>query len=71
MRGEIQPELMTTAVVCGSCGTTFETRSTVSELRLDVCSSCHPAYVGGVERQATGSRVERFNRRRQMARSTV
>ena len=71
MRGEIQPELMTTTVVCGSCGTTFETRSTVSELRLDTCSSCHPAYTGGVERQASGSRVERFNRRWQVSRASV
>jgi len=63
MREAIHPETTITSVTCGNCGASFATRSTVSELRLDVCSSCHPAYTGGVERQAAGTRVERFNKR--------
>ena len=63
MREAIQPELVATAVTCGSCGTSFETRSTVGELRLEVCSHCHPAYTGQAERRADGTQVERFNRR--------
>ena len=63
MRAEIQPELVPTTVTCGTCGTGFETRSTVRELRLDVCSHCHPAYTGQAERRADGTQVERFNRR--------
>ena len=63
MRVEIHPQLVATTVTCGSCGTSFETRSTVSELRLDVCSHCHPAYTGRSERRADGTQVERFNRR--------
>jgi len=63
MHDVIHPRLVTTAVTCVGCGATFELRSTVGELRLDVCSSCHPAYTGHKERQAAGSRVERFERR--------
>jgi len=63
----IHPELRLTNVRCTSCGSTFTTRSTRSELVVDTCSSCHPAYTG-VERAApSGSRVERFELRRQLA----
>ncbi len=64
---QIHPELTLTTVRCSSCGTTFATRSNRSEVVVEVCSSCHPAYTG-VERTArSGSRVERFERRRQLA----
>src|SRR5262245_37881379 len=66
---QIHPELMLTTVRCTSCGTTFTTRSTRRELVVDTCSNCHPAYTG-VERAArSGSRIERFERRRQKARA--
>jgi large subunit ribosomal protein L31 len=61
------PELDTTTVRCTTCGNEFTTRSSVAELVVDVCSSCHPAYTG-IEREiARGSRVERFERRRARA----
>ncbi|HET7856316.1 MAG TPA: 50S ribosomal protein L31 [Gaiellaceae bacterium] len=64
---QIHPELTLTTVRCTSCGNTFTTRSTRSELVVDVCSNCHPAYTG-VERAApSGSRIERFERRRRLA----
>jgi large subunit ribosomal protein L31 len=66
---QIHPELMLTTVRCTSCGETFTTRSPRAELVVDTCSNCHPAYTG-VERAArSGSRIERFERRRQRARS--
>ena len=56
-----------TTVRCTTCGNEFTTRSSVAELVVDVCSSCHPAYTG-IEREiARGSRVERFERRRARA----
>jgi large subunit ribosomal protein L31 len=67
MQKTIQPQLHATTVVCASCGTTFELRSTADELTVDVCARCHPAYTG-IERATTiGSRVERFERRRSLA----
>jgi large subunit ribosomal protein L31 len=66
---QIHPELKLTTVRCTSCGETFTTRSPRAELVVDTCSNCHPAYTG-VERAArSGSRIERFERRRQKARS--
>jgi large subunit ribosomal protein L31 len=68
MQTTIHPELVRATATCSSCGTTYELRSTRPELRLDVCAACHPAYTG-VERAATtGTRVERFERRRALAR---
>ena len=46
-----------------SCGNVFETRSTVSELRVELCSECHPFYTGKQKLVDTGGRVERFQRR--------
>ena len=63
MRAAIHPQFVTTMVICGNCGASFETRSTISELTLEICSHCHPAYTGRQQRPASGSQVERFNRR--------
>jgi large subunit ribosomal protein L31 len=57
------PELELTTVRCAACGNEFTTRSTVSDIVLDVCSSCHPAYTGVEREVARGSLVERFERR--------
>ena len=63
----IHPELQATTVSCTTCGTTFETRSTAGHLTVETCSTCHPAYTGVERAAATGSRVERFERRRALA----
>jgi large subunit ribosomal protein L31 len=61
------PDTYLIDVVCTTCGTSFSIRSTAPTVSVDVCSSCHPAYTG-VERAAfSGSRIERFNRRRSLA----
>jgi large subunit ribosomal protein L31 len=64
---KIHPELGLTAVRCTSCGSSFATRSNRSELVVDTCSSCHPAYTGVERAAASGTRIERFERRRQLA----
>jgi large subunit ribosomal protein L31 len=66
---QIHPELTLTSVRCTSCGSTFTTRSTRSELVVDTCSNCHPAYTGRERVSSSGSRIARFERRRQKARS--
>ena len=63
MQTTIQPELVRATAICGSCGTTYDIRSTKPELRLDVCAACHPAYTGVERKVAAGSRVERFERK--------
>jgi large subunit ribosomal protein L31 len=65
------PETMITTVRCSTCGNEFTTRSTRSELTIDVCSACHPAYTGVERVVARGSRIERFERRRARSREAV
>jgi large subunit ribosomal protein L31 len=63
----VHPGLTPTTVRCTSCGNTFTSRSTRSEIVVDVCSNCHPAYTGVERATRSGSRIERFERRRQLA----
>jgi large subunit ribosomal protein L31 len=62
MRPGIHPDYQIADVHC-SCGNTFQTRSTVSEIRADICSNCHPFYTGKQKLVDAGGRVERFQRR--------
>ena len=62
MKQGIQPEYRIATVHC-SCGNTFQTRSTASELRVEICSNCHPFYTGKQKLVDAGGRVERFQRR--------
>lgn len=69
MKANIHPTYYHDArVVCASCHTTFETGSTSKELRVDVCSNCHPFYTGQQRILDTGGQVERFRRRLAAAR---
>jgi large subunit ribosomal protein L31 len=63
----IHPELALATVRCSSCGVTFATRSTRSEIAVDVCSNCHPAYTGHERTVQAGDRIDRFERRRRLA----
>jgi large subunit ribosomal protein L31 len=62
VKTDIHPEYVECTVRC-SCGNTFTTRSTVPELRVELCSECHPFYTGKQKLVDTGGRVERFQRR--------
>jgi large subunit ribosomal protein L31 len=62
MKTDIHPDYVECSVRC-SCGNTFATRSTVPELRVELCSECHPFYTGKQKLVDTGGRVERFQRR--------
>lgn len=69
MKTGIHPELHDTPVSC-SCGQTWVTRSTAREIRVEVCSNCHPYYTGEQRIMDTAGRVERFRRRYQKAADT-
>ncbi len=62
MKKGIHPDYQIATVHC-SCGNTFQTRSTVREIRAEICSNCHPFYTGKQKLVDTGGRVERFQRR--------
>lgn len=59
MKDGIHPEYIETVVHCG-CGNTFNTRSTRKELKVDICSACHPFYTGKLKYIDTAGRIERF-----------
>jgi large subunit ribosomal protein L31 len=66
MKADIHPDYQLTTVHCG-CGNTFTTRSTKSELHVEICSACHPFYTGKQKLVDTGGRVERFQKRLEKA----
>jgi large subunit ribosomal protein L31 len=59
MKDGIHPKYMETMVKCG-CGNTFKTRSTVPELKVDICNVCHPFYTGKLKFVDTAGRIEKF-----------
>jgi large subunit ribosomal protein L31 len=60
MKQGIHPEYVESSVRC-SCGNTFTTRATKPELRVELCSECHPFYTGKQKFVDTGGRVQRFS----------
>ena len=62
MKPGIHPEYHEVEVRC-ACGNTFTTRSTKKELRLEICSACHPFFTGKQKLVDSAGRVERFRRK--------
>lgn len=62
MKNGIHPKYVKATVKC-ACGNTFETGSTKEELRVEICSKCHPFFSGKQKLVDTGGRVERFKKR--------
>jgi large subunit ribosomal protein L31 len=62
MKTEIHPDYVLAHVHC-SCGNEFYTRSTESDLHVEICSNCHPFYTGKQKILDTGGRVARFEAR--------
>ena len=62
MKTAIHPEYVMTRVHC-SCGNEFVTRSTKSEIKVEVCSNCHPFYTGKQKLMDSAGRVVRFKKR--------
>jgi large subunit ribosomal protein L31 len=62
MKTDIHPKYHVTKVTCG-CGSEFVTRSTKPEIRVEICSACHPFYTGKQKFVDTAGRVEKFQRK--------
>jgi large subunit ribosomal protein L31 len=63
MKEKIHPQYFPEAKVICSCGNTFTVGSTQKEIRVELCSKCHPYYTGEQRVVDTAGRVERFRRR--------
>ncbi len=62
MKAEIHPKYEVVKVHC-ACGAEWTTRSTKKEMRLEICSSCHPFFTGKQKLIDSAGRVERFTRK--------
>ena len=62
MKETMHPELHDVKVHC-ACGNEFMTRSTKKEMRVEICSNCHPFFTGKQRLMDTEGRVEKFNRK--------
>ena len=59
MKESIHPKYELTKITC-ACGNVIETRSTVKDLKVEICSSCHPFFTGQQKFINRGGRVEKF-----------
>ena len=62
MKEVTHPEYKETTVKC-ACGAEYKTRSTKENIRVDICSKCHPFFTGKQKLVDTGGRVDRFKKR--------
>lgn len=62
MKKGIHPAYVEANVIC-ACGARFKTRSTVGDIRVDICSNCHPFFTGTQKIVDTEGRVERFKKK--------
>ena len=62
MKKGIHPDYEESTVVC-ACGNTFTTRSTKKEIRVEICSQCHPFYTGKQKFIDSAGRVEKFRKK--------
>lgn len=62
MKSGIHPNYVNATVVC-ACGNTFQTRSSKTDIRVEVCAACHPFYTGQQKILDTAGRVERFRQK--------
>ncbi|HEY4494086.1 MAG TPA: 50S ribosomal protein L31 [Candidatus Paceibacterota bacterium] len=64
MKQDIHPQYYEKAKVSCACGNTFTVGSTRPEIKVEICSKCHPVYTGETKLIDTAGRVERFKARR-------
>ena len=62
MKAGIHPDYQQTTIRC-ACGAVYPTGSTKKDIRVEVCSKCHPFYTGKQKMVDTGGRVSRFNKK--------
>jgi len=62
MKAKIHPKYEQTTITC-ACGNVIETRSTVKDIKVEICSSCHPFFTGKQKLVDTAGRIERFRKK--------
>ena len=62
MKAKIHPKYETTTITC-ACGNVIETRSTSKDIKVEICSACHPFFTGKQKLVDTAGRIERFRKK--------
>lgn len=62
MKKEIHPEFTDATITC-ACGNVIETKSTKKDIKVDVCSKCHPFWTGNLKLNTTGGRADKFKKK--------
>ena len=62
MKPKIHPKYFETTITC-ACGNVIKTRSTVKDIRVEICSNCHPFFSGRQKLVDTAGRIERFRKK--------
>ena len=62
MKKDIQPNYVETTITC-ACGNVIQTRSTEKDIKVEICSACHPFFTGKQKLVDTAGRIDRFKKR--------
>jgi large subunit ribosomal protein L31 len=62
VKAEIHPQYVDCTIIC-ACGEVLHTRSTRPQIRVEICSKCHPFYTGKQKLVDTAGRVEKFQKK--------
>jgi len=62
MKADIHPKYIDTTITC-ACGTVYQTRSTVDQISVGICASCHPFFTGEQKFVDTAGRLDKFAKR--------
>ena len=62
MKEGLHPEFTEATVTC-ACGNVFKTKSTKKDIKVDVCSNCHPFWTGNLKVNTTGGRADKFKKK--------
>lgn len=62
MKEKIHPKYFDTTITC-ACGNVIKTRSTVKDIKVEICSNCHPFFTGRQKLVDTAGRIDRYRRK--------
>jgi len=62
MKEGLHPEYQEATITC-ACGNVMKTNSTKKDMKVDICSNCHPFWTGNIKRETTGGRADKFKKK--------
>ena len=62
MKADLHPDFKESKITC-ACGNVLETKSIKEDMKVDVCSKCHPYWTGNLKQITTGGRADKFKKK--------